>query len=162
MVNDNIYGIREHIGGVILLAILQRTKQSRVEVASEIIGAIDHGLLVFLGVEKGDGEKQVTRMVERVLGYRIFSDANDQMNLNVQDVEGGVLVVPQFTLAADTNKGMRPSFTPAALPGIAEKFYDDFVMQAKQHYTNIETGRFGADMQVHLCNDGPVTIILRA
>lgn len=145
-----------------MLALLQRSKQARVEVSGDITGAIDYGLLVFLGIEKTDEEKQIPRMVERVLGYRIFSDENDQMNLSVQDVGGGVLVVPQFTLAADTQKGMRPSFTPAARPEIAEKFYDDFVAQAKQRYAKIETGRFGANMQVHLCNDGPVTILLHS
>ena len=143
-----------------MIALLQRVTHANVVVADETVGAIKHGLLVLLGVEKNDTERQVQRLVERVLGYRIFSDANDQMNLSVQDVNGGVLIVPQFTLPADTKKGMRPSFTPAASPEVGKKLYNHFVEVARQRHSNIATGKFGAHMKVSLCNDGPVTILL--
>ncbi|MCK4869834.1 MAG: D-tyrosyl-tRNA(Tyr) deacylase [Gammaproteobacteria bacterium] len=143
-----------------MLALLQRVSHAKVEVADRTIGAIDHGLLVFLAIEPNDDEKTADRLLHRVLGYRIFSDANDKMNFSVQDVNGGVLIVSQFTLAADTKKGMRPSFTSAAPPELGEKLYDYFVKCAKEKYSKIATGEFGADMQVSLCNDGPVTIIL--
>lgn len=144
-----------------MMALLQRVTQAQVTIAGKTIGAISQGLLVFLAVEPRDGHRDAVRLAERVLGYRIFSDAQAKMNHSVIDIAGGVLVVPQFTLAADTQKGLRPSFTTAADPAQGESLFDDFVSQMKQRHINVATGQFGAHMQVHLCNDGPATFILR-
>ena len=114
-----------------------------------------------MGVEKGDAEKQANRLLERMLGYRIFADADDKMNLSLTDIKGGLLLVPQFTLAASTAKGMRPSFTPAAEPAIGQRLFDHLVIQAREKHHTVETGQFGADMQVSLTNDGPVTFWLQ-
>ena len=143
-----------------MIALIQRVKQARVEVESKSTGEIQQGLLVFLGVQKNDTEQQVQRLVDKVLAYRVFADENDKMNLSVQDINGGVLIVPQFTLAADTQTGNRPSFSGAAPPGKGEALFDQFVLAAKMKYPEIETGRFGADMQISLINDGPVTFWL--
>jgi D-tyrosyl-tRNA(Tyr) deacylase len=136
---------------------------SRAEVVVEgrSIGAIDRGLLVLVGVEKGDSERAADRLLERLLGYRVFEDADGKMNLSVQDVAGGVLLVPQFTLAADTNKGMRPSFSSAASPDEGRRLFEYLVEQARAKHSPIATGRFGADMKVSLVNDGPVTFWLQ-
>jgi len=144
-----------------MIALLQRVSQARVEVDGASVGAIGPGLLVFVCAERGDGEAEADRLLARVLGYRVFADAEGKMNLSLIDVQGGLLLVPQFTLAADTHKGMRPSFTPAALPADGERLFDYFVGRARAAYTAVETGRFGAHMQVSLTNDGPVTIWLR-
>lgn len=144
-----------------MIALLQRVREARVAVQGEVVGAIERGLLVFLGVERGDDTVQVDRLLERVLGYRIFPDDHDRMNRSVRDIGGGVLVVSQFTLAADTRKGMRPSFTPAAEPAEGRRLYEYFVAQACVAHTPVAAGKFGADMQVSLVNDGPVTIWLR-
>ena len=114
---------------------------------------------MLVGIEKHDTEHVARRLMERILGYRIFSDTQDKMNLSVQDVKGGVLLVPQFTLAADTTKGMRPSFSSAAPPPLGEQLFDFLVQQARSMHPLVATGRFGADMQVSLTNDGPVTFI---
>jgi len=143
-----------------LIGLLQRVTQARVEVADETIGAIDRGLLVLIGVQKGDTEPRADRLLERLLGYRVFPDADDRMNLSLRDINGGLLLVPQFTLAADTRKGTRASFTSAAPPDEGERLFDYLIAQARVTFTNIETGRFGADMQVHLVNEGPVTFWL--
>lgn len=143
-----------------MIALIQRVKQARVEVESKNIGEIQQGLLVFLGVEKNDTEQQVQRLVDKVLAYRVFADENDKMNLSVQDINGGVLIVPQFTLAADTQSGNRPSFSSAAPPAMGEALFNQFVLAAKMKYPKIETGQFGADMQISLINDGPVTFWL--
>ena len=143
-----------------MIALIQRVKQARVEVENKIIGDIQQGLLVFLGVQKNDTEQQLQRLVEKVLAYRVFADENDKMNLSVQDINGGLLIVPQFTLAADTQSGNRPSFSSAAPPDKGEALFDQFVLAAKMKYPKIETGQFGADMQVSLINDGPVTFWL--
>jgi len=143
-----------------LIGLLQRVTQARVEVAGETIGAIDRGLLVLIGVQKGDTEPRAARLLERLLGYRVFPDADDRMNLSLRDIDGGLLLVPQFTLAADTRKGTRASFTSAAPPDEGERLFDYLIAQARVTFTNIETGRFGADMQVHLVNEGPVTFWL--
>jgi D-tyrosyl-tRNA(Tyr) deacylase len=143
-----------------MIALLQRVIHASVTVENKIIGAIDSGLLVFIGVEREDQEKNADRLLERILGYRIFSDAADKMNLSVQDVKGGLLLVPQFTLAADTKKGMRPSFTSAASPEHGQKLFNYLLNQAKQQHL-VAAGQFGAHMQVNLCNDGPVTFLLR-
>jgi len=148
-----------------MIALLQRVTYAKVTVNDEVIGAINKGILVFLGVEQNDGETHVNRLAERVLGYRIFPDQQDRMNLTVKDAGGSLLLVPQFTLAADTNSGMRPSFTPAANPEQGKKLFDYFVNKIKTLYqnppTSIAAGQFGANMQVSLCNDGPVTFILK-
>jgi D-tyrosyl-tRNA(Tyr) deacylase len=144
-----------------MIGLLQRVSESRVLVDGETIGAIGRGLMVLVGVEKGDGEAQADRLLQRLLGYRVFADAHGRMNLSVADTGGGLLLVPQFTLAADTRKGMRPSFSPAAAPAEGERLFNYLVEQARQQHTPVQTGRFGADMQVHLINDGPVTFTLR-
>lgn len=144
-----------------MIGLLQRVGTARVEVAGETVGAIETGLLVLIGVERGDREEQADRLLERLLGYRVFADSEGKMNLSVRDVGGGVLLVPQFTLAADTQKGMRPSFTPAASPTEGERLFDYLTIQARQRHAPVATGRFGAQMQVSLMNDGPVTFWLR-
>lgn len=144
-----------------MIALLQRVSSADVVVDGETVGAIGRGLMVLLGVERGDSEAQADRLLERLLGYRVFSDPQGKMNLSVRDVQGGVLLVPQFTLAADTNTGMRPSFTPAAPPDIGQRLFEYFVQRVRAQHTEVATGRFGADMQVSLTNDGPVTFWLR-
>ena len=143
-----------------MIALIQRVKQASVSVDNQIIGQIDQGLLVLLGIEQGDNEQKAIRLSEKVLGYRIFSDNDGKMNLNVQQINGKLLVVSQFTLAADTQKGMRPSFTKGASPDMANELYQFFVKQCQQHIET-QTGQFAADMQVSLINDGPVTFWLQ-
>lgn len=130
-------------------------------VTGETIGEIGPGLLVLVGVEKGDAEAKADRLLERLLGYRVFADAEDKMNLSLKDIGGGLLLVPQFTLAADTSKGARPSFSSAAPPEEGERLFDYFRNKAKVLHSEVASGRFGADMQVSLTNDGPVTFWLR-
>ena len=144
-----------------MIGLLQRVAQARVEVGGECVGKIGPGLMVFVCAERGDSEAEADRLLERLLGYRVFADAAGKMNLSLREVQGGLLLVPQFTLAADTRKGMRPSFTPAASPAEGERLFDYFVASARASYPTVETGRFGAHMQVSLTNDGPVTIWLR-
>ena len=144
-----------------MIGLLQRVTQARVEVGGASVGAIGAGLLVLVCAERGDSENEADRLLARVLGYRVFGDAEGKMNLSLREVRGGLLLVPQFTLAADTHKGMRPSFTPAAAPAEGERLFDYFAAQARAAYPRVETGRFGAHMQVSLTNDGPVTIWLR-
>ena len=145
-----------------MLAVIQRVARAEVTVAGESVGKIGPGLLALVAVERGDAEPQAERLAERILGYRIFSDAEDKMNLSVADTGGGVLLVPQFTLATDTQKGLRPSFTPAADPETSKRLFDCCVERARAKHGPVATGRFGADMQVELVNDGPATFILRA
>lgn len=140
--------------------LLQRVSQARVEVAGEIVGAIDQGLLVLVGVQPQDDQASADRLLHKLLNYRVFADAEGRMNCSVQDVQGGLLLVSQFTLAADTRKGLRPGFSTAAPPQQAEQLFDYLVEQARKTWPRTATGRFGADMQVHLVNDGPVTILL--
>jgi D-tyrosyl-tRNA(Tyr) deacylase len=144
-----------------MIGLLQRVTHAKVEVAGEAVGQINHGLLVLLGVERGDDETKADRLLERLLTYRVFEDENGKMNLNLQQVGGGLLVVPQFTLPADTRKGTRPSFTPAAAPEEGERLYNYFVSHSRQSHPIVATGRFAADMQVTLTNDGPVTFWLQ-
>jgi D-aminoacyl-tRNA deacylase len=144
-----------------LIALLQRVSRASVTVDEESVGAIGAGLLAFIGIERGDGQAQAERLLQRMLNYRMFSDADGKMNLSLRDTAGGLLLVSQFTLAADTNSGNRPSFTPAASPDEGEKWFDYFVEQARANHTIVQTGRFGADMRVSLVNDGPVTFSLR-
>lgn len=141
-------------------ALIQRVSQASVSVAGEQISAIGPGLLVLLAVEETDNDASLTKLVHKVAHYRLFSDNNGKMNLNVQQARGAVLVVSQFTLAADTNSGLRPSFTPAAAPAKAEQYYLQFIQQLAHHSIPVQTGRFAADMQVSLINDGPVTFML--
>ena len=126
-----------------------------------MVGEIGAGLLAFIGVERNDAAAQADRLLERMLNYRMFNDAAGKMNLSLRETKGGLLIVPQFTLAADTDSGNRPSFTPAAPPNAGEKLFDYVVAQARLKYGRIATGRFGADMDVSLVNDGPVTFWLR-
>lgn len=140
--------------------LLQRVSQARVEVAGEVVGAIDQGLLVLVGVEPQDDRASADRLLHKLLNYRVFADAEGRMNCSVQDVQGGLLLVSQFTLAADTRKGLRPGFSTAAPPQQAEELFDYLLSQARTAWGQVATGRFGADMQVHLINDGPVTILL--
>ncbi|MBP7547022.1 MAG: D-tyrosyl-tRNA(Tyr) deacylase [Corallincola sp.] len=144
-----------------MIALLQRVRCAHVEVAGETVGAIDQGLLVLLGVERGDDDSKAKRLAERVAGYRIFSDSDDKMNLSLRDIGGSALVVSQFTLVADTRKGLRPSFSDAADPQTGECLYLAFVAALAAQGVTVATGRFRADMQVHLINDGPVTLTLR-
>ena len=140
--------------------LLQRVSQARVEVAGDILGAIDQGLLVLVGVEPQDDRASADRLLHKLLNYRVFADAEGRMNCSVQDVQGGLLLVSQFTLAADTRKGLRPGFSTAAPPQQAEELFDYLLAQARSAWPQVATGQFGADMQVHLVNDGPVTIML--
>ncbi|KYZ84516.1 D-aminoacyl-tRNA deacylase [Alloalcanivorax xenomutans] len=140
--------------------LLQRVREARVEVAGEEVGRIGQGLLVFVGVERGDASDTARRLAQRLAGYRVFADAEGKMNRDVRDVAGEVLVVSQFTLAADTRKGRRPGFSGAAEPEQGLRLYQAFVEALRAHQVPVATGRFGADMQVHLVNDGPVTFLL--
>lgn len=143
-----------------MLALLQRVDNASVVVSGETVGAIDQGLLVFLGVQRGDDLAHCERLAAKVVNYRVFADEQGRMNRSVIDSGGGVLVVSQFTLAADTRKGLRPSFTPAAEPELAEALYEAFIAQVGVSVAGVQSGRFGADMRVSLCNDGPVTFLL--
>jgi D-aminoacyl-tRNA deacylase len=143
-----------------MIALIQRVTNANVQVEGQVIGQIQKGIMALIGVEKNDTQEKADKLIRRLLGYRIFSDQNDKMNLSLSDVAGGLLLVPQFTLAADTNKGMRPSFSSAAPPQIGEQLFDYLVEQAINLHPVVQTGRFGADMQVSLCNDGPVTFWL--
>ncbi|MGJ7500413.1 D-aminoacyl-tRNA deacylase [Variovorax sp. ZT5P49] len=142
-------------------AVLQRVANARVDIAGRTVGAIDAGLLVLLCAERGDIDALADRMLAKILKLRIFSDDAGKMNRSVQDIGGGLLVVSQFTLAADASGGNRPSFTQAAPPDEGRRLYEYFVAQARAAHPVVATGEFGADMQVHLLNDGPVTIPLQ-
>jgi D-tyrosyl-tRNA(Tyr) deacylase len=144
-----------------MIALLQRVTQASVSVDGARIGAIDAGLLVLLCAEKGDTEKEADTLLAKLLAYRVFSDDAGKMNRSLVDVAGGLLLVPQFTLAADTNSGTRPSFTPAASPADGRRLFDHVVAQARARHPVVETGQFGADMQVALVNNGPVTFWLQ-
>lgn len=145
-----------------MIGLLQRVSSAHVVVEHETIARIANGLLVLVGVERGDSEREADRLLERLLGYRVFADAEGRMNRSLQDVNGGLLLVPQFTLAADTAKGTRPGFSTAAAPEEGARLYAYFVQRARQSHPDVGTGRFGADMKVTLTNDGPVTFWLRA
>lgn len=144
-----------------MIGLLQRVSEARVVVGGETVGEIGRGLLVLIGVEKGDTKAQADRLLERLLGYRVFADADDKMNLSLNDTGGSLLLVPQFTLAADTRKGARPSFSSAATPDAGEALFDYFLTRARSKHGNVASGQFGADMQVSLTNDGPVTFWLQ-
>jgi D-tyrosyl-tRNA(Tyr) deacylase len=143
-----------------MIALIQRVTQASVDVDGEAVARIGPGLLTLVAVQPADGEAQAQRLCERLLGYRVFADANGKMNRSLADTGGGLLLVPQFTLAADTASGMRPSFTAAATPDAGRRWFERLVEIAKNRHSTVEIGRFGAHMQVGLINDGPVTFWL--
>jgi D-tyrosyl-tRNA(Tyr) deacylase len=145
-----------------LIALIQRVAEARVQVGGESTGSIGRGVLALIGVERGDGEREAGRLAERVLGYRIFPDVEGKMNRSLADIAGGLLLVPQFTLAADTRSGTRAGFSTAAAPEEGRRLYERFVQICRDRHPTVATGRFGADMQVSLVNDGPVTFWLQA
>ena len=144
-----------------MYGLIQRVSSASVTIEHQVQGQIDQGILLLLGIEKTDSQETADKLLHKVLNYRIFADSNDKMNRSVQDIGGGLLVVSQFTLAAETNRGLRPSFTSAAAPTQAQPLYDYFLTQAKAQHSSVEHGTFAAYMQVSLCNDGPVTFNLR-
>ena len=145
-----------------MIALLQRVTSANVKVGVKPVGVINAGMLIFLGVERGDSELEAMLLAERVINYRIFADPEGKMNLSVKDVKGQILAVPQFTLAADTRNGTRPSFSTAAAPEAAERVFKRFVAKVEEWIPRVATGRFGAEMQLSLVNDGPVTFWLQA
>ncbi|MBI2801356.1 MAG: D-tyrosyl-tRNA(Tyr) deacylase [Gammaproteobacteria bacterium] len=145
-----------------MIGLLQRVTQASVTVGGACVGAIERGVLVFIGVQPADSTVNAERLVDRMLGYRVFADADGRMNRSVRDVHGGLLLISQFTLAADTTNGTRASFTHAAPPGLARARFEHLVAYATRQYSPVATGHFGADMQVALVNDGPVTFWLEA
>lgn len=145
-----------------MIALIQRVRSARVEVDEQIVGAIDRGMLALVAIEPQDTEAVLARMLERLLAYRIFEDDAGKMNRSLRDSGGGLLLVSQFTLAADTRKGLRPSFSRAAEPAFARSQFDRLVEFARAAHTPVATGQFGANMQVHLINDGPVTFWLQS
>lgn len=144
-----------------MIGLLQRVREARVEIAGEVCGQIGPGLLALVCAERGDTEAEADRLLAKLLKLRIFGDDEGRMNRSLQDVAGGLLLVSQFTLAADTSSGNRPSFKQAAAPEEGRRLYDYLVQQARAAHATVQTGQFGADMQVHLVNDGPVTVPLR-
>jgi D-tyrosyl-tRNA(Tyr) deacylase len=144
-----------------MIGLLQRVSEARVVVDGDVVGVIGPGLMVLVCAERGDDTASADRLLERLLNYRVFSDADGKMNLSVREVGGGLLLVPQFTLAADTRKGNRPSFTPAAPPEEGRRLFEHMLAKARASHQPVEAGRFGADMKVTLTNAGPVTIWLR-
>jgi D-tyrosyl-tRNA(Tyr) deacylase len=143
-------------------ALIQRVRHARVEVAGEVLGAIDQGLLVLVGIEREDDRARADKLLHKLLRYRVFSDEQGKMNRSLTDVGGGLLMVSQFTLAADMGSGLRPSFSSAAAPQLGEELYEYLLDQARLQHPGVACGRFGADMQVHLQNDGPVTFLLES
>jgi len=144
-----------------VIGLLQRVSSASVDIDGQRVAQIGAGLMVLIGVEKGDGETEADRLLQRLLHYRVFADQDGKMNLGLCDVEGGLLLVPQFTLAADTSKGNRPGFSRAAPPEHAQRLFSYLLRRAGASYPRVESGRFGEDMQVGLVNDGPVTFQLR-
>ena len=144
-----------------MLGLLQRVSHAQVSIDNNFVGKIEQGILALIGMEKHDQPEQADKLLHRLLNYRIFADSEGKMNLSVMDIEGGVLLVPQFTLAADTQKGLRPSFSSAKPPREAEQLFQYLLEQAQHCYPHIKSGQFGADMQVSLVNDGPVTFLLK-
>jgi D-aminoacyl-tRNA deacylase len=145
-----------------VIALVQRVAEARVDAGGQALGAIGRGVLALIGVERGDGEREAARLAERVLGYRIFPDEQARMNRSLADIAGGLLLVPQFTLAADTRSGMRPGFSTAAAPEDGLRLFERFVQACRERHADVASGRFGADMRVSLVNDGPVTFWLQA
>ena len=145
-----------------MIGLIQRVSSASVTVKGQQIAAIGPGLLALIGVEPNDDETALTRLLQRMLGYRIFEDEEGRMNHSLQQINGGLLLVPQFTLAADTRKGMRPGFSTAAPPALGEALFHQLVVQARKEHPIVEQGQFGADMQVALTNEGPATFLLRS
>lgn len=141
--------------------LIQRVSAARVEVAGETVGEIGQGVLALVGLEPEDGRSQLEKMLNKLLNYRIFADSEGRMNCSLRDINGGLLLVSQFTLAADTRSGLRPGFSTAAAPQLAERLFGQFVAMAQEAWPQVATGSFGADMQVSLTNDGPVTFLLQ-
>ena len=144
-----------------MIALIQRVREASVNIEGETVAAIAQGLLVLLGVQKGDQRQQAEKLAERVVNYRVFEDGAGKMNLSVKEIGGQILVVSQFTLVADTNKGRRPSFSSAAEPSLGKSLYQVFLDSTRTLMGEVQSGRFGADMQVSLINDGPVTFLLQ-
>ncbi len=144
-----------------MLAVLQRVTEARVDINNETVGRISQGLLILCGFEPEDTEHHLKRMLDKCINYRMFNDLQGKMNLSVTDIKGGLLLVPQFTLMADTQKGLRPSFSRAAPPALGHSLFIQLLAMAQQKFPNTQSGCFGADMQVHLCNDGPVTFLFQ-
>lgn len=144
-----------------MIGLLQRVTEASVRVEGEVVGQINRGLMVLIGIEKNDTEARADRLLERLLGYRVFPDSEDKMNLSLKDIDGGLLLVPQFTLPADTKKGMRPSFSSAASPELGQQLFEHLVGKAEAVHSDVASGSFGSDMQVSLINDGPVTFWLQ-
>jgi D-tyrosyl-tRNA(Tyr) deacylase len=145
-----------------MLGLIQRVRSASVTVAGEVVGSIDQGLLLLLGVEKDDDIAHADKLLQKILNYRVFADADGKMNLSLRDVQGGLLLVSQFTLAASTAKGLRPSFSSTKPPVDAEQIYNHFLAASRTAHPKVAAGRFGADMQVALVNDGPVTFLLKS
>ncbi|MDG2090032.1 MAG: D-aminoacyl-tRNA deacylase [Gammaproteobacteria bacterium] len=145
-----------------MLALIQRVTSASVEIGSETVGEIGKGLLVLLGIEKEDERADADTLLNKILAYRVFPDTEGKMNLSVNDIQGGLLIISQFTLAADTNRGLRPSFSTAKAPREAKELYHYFMHQLQSQYDHVASGKFGADMQVSLVNDGPVTFLLNS
>ena len=144
-----------------MIGLLQRVSSAKVEIGADTVGVIGRGLMVLVGIERGDTEREGDRLIERLIGYRVFPDADRKLNLSVADIGGGLLLVPQFTLPADTRKGARPSLSNAAPPDTGRRLFDHVTVRARASHPVVETGRFGAHMQVTLTNDGPITFTLR-
>jgi len=144
-----------------VLTVIQRVSHANVVVNNYVIGEIQQGIVALIGIEKGDTESQAQQLLDKILAYRIFADDNDKMNLSLRDINGGLLLIPQFTLAADTQKGTRPSFTASAPPNIAKPLFEYIVNYAKHSHHTVACGEFAADMNVTLCNNGPVTFTLK-
>lgn len=145
-----------------MICLIQRVRSSQLHIEGALHAEIGQGLLALVGIEKGDTEVTLARMLDKLYAYRVFSDSEGKMNLSVKDIDGGVLLVSQFTLAADTQKGLRPGFSSAMPPALAQPLFETMVGLARQRHSKTESGIFGADMQISLLNDGPVTFILRA
>lgn len=145
-----------------MIGLLQRVSHASVSINEQCVAEINQGLLVLVGVEKHDDESSAHKLLKKILGYRVFSDEQGRMNHSLQDINGGLLLVPQFTLAAETRKGLRPGFSNAAPPAMGETLFNYLVQQAETHSPTVKTGQFGADMQVSLVNDGPVTFWLQS
>ena len=145
-----------------MISLIQRVSHAEVTVNGNTLGQIEQGIVALVAIEKTDREDDVKKLIERILTYRIFADTTDKMNLSLRDINGGLLLVPQFTLAANTQKGSRPSFSASAPPSVAKPLFEFSVDYAKQQHLNVACGLFGADMHVSLCNDGPVTFTLRS
>lgn len=144
-----------------MLGLIQLVKHASVEIEGSIVSTIEQGILALVGIEKTDTEKEADKLLDRIINYRIFRDTNDKSNLSLKDVQGGLLLVPQFTLVADTNKGTRPGFSLGMPPEEGKRLFEYLVSVARNQYQHTENGQFGAYMQVSLCNDGPVTYLLR-